>query len=237
MEIRKGKLLHDGKRKRVYEVQTENRLILSFKDTACFFEGNIHSPVKNKGKNAASVSSSLFRLLENYHIATHFIQTLKANELVVQKLKIFPFCVMVWNYASSNFAKRYGLDKGKPLDHPVIEFYWKNEKCHYPLLYADHLITFSLANDSEITEIINISRKTNAILKSFFERRNLILADFQLNLGQSEHGILVGDEITPDTCRLWDYQNGRLDLNRFRLDHGKVQSVYQELFERIGIQA
>jgi phosphoribosylaminoimidazole-succinocarboxamide synthase len=229
-------MLHDGRTKRVYSTQTEDHLILSFKDDVRFFDGGETVPVKNKGRYAAAVSTSLYRLLDNYHIATHFIQPFKANELVVQKMDMFPLQVAVWNYGSSHFSKRYGTDKGKPLDSPVIEFFWKNPKLHNPMIGTDHAIAFSLAKEFEISELVQISRKTNAVLKSFFERRNLVLADFQLEFGRTDRGILIGDEITLDCCRLWAIKDGEIDINRFRLDRGDIAKSYVELFEQIGIQ-
>jgi phosphoribosylaminoimidazole-succinocarboxamide synthase len=236
LELRKGKVLKDGKTKRVYSTQAEDQLILSFKDTVRFFDGGESVAFRNKGRYAAAVSTALFRLLDNYHIATHFVQPLKANELAVQKMDMFPLQVVVWNYGSSHFSKRYGTEKGKPLDFPVIELFWKNEKLHNPLIGADHAIAFSLAKEFEINELVQISRKTNAVLKSFFERRSLILADFQLEFGRTDRGILIGDEMTLDTCRLWHLQNGEIDFNRFRLDRGPVAKTYVDLYEQIGIQ-
>lgn len=236
MEIRKGKVLHDGKTKRVYATQGEDNLILSFKDDVHFYDGGDTIPVKNKGRCAAAVSTALFRLLENYHIATHFVQPYKPNEIIVQKMDMFPLEVVVWNYGSSNFSKRYGTEKGKPLDTPVIELYWKNVKLHNPLIGADHAISFALAKEFEIAELVQISRKTNAVLKSFFERRNLVLADFLLRFGRTDRGILIGDEMTLDRCRLWAVQDGEIDMNRYRLDRGNAAKSYPGLFEQIGIQ-
>jgi len=235
LELRKGKLLHDGKTKKMYAAPADDRLILSFKDNVLFYDSGEITPVKNRGKFAASVSATLFRLLENYHILTHFIQSLKPNEMVVQKLDMFPLQVVVWNCSASHFSKRYGIEKGKPLDHPVIEFCWKNPKVHNPTIGLDHAIAFSLAKEIEMSEMVAVARKINAVLKSFFERRNLILADFQLEFGKSDRGILVGDEISLDTCRLWDVQGGQTDMNRFRLDRGNIPKAYKELFERIGV--
>jgi phosphoribosylaminoimidazole-succinocarboxamide synthase len=236
LDFRKGKILQDGRTKRVYLTQVDGRWIVSFKDEACFYDGGELCLIKNRGRLAASSSTAFFRLLENYHILTYFIQPLKANELLVQQLEPFPIQVVVWNYGSSHFSKRFGLERGKPLDYPVIEFYMKTEKGPHPMIGQDHVIAFSLAKEFEIVEMIQISRKVNAVLKSFFERRNLVLADFQLEFGRSDKGILVCDEISPDTCRLWDLQNGQIDMNRFRPDRGHCQTVCLELFERIGFQ-
>ena len=237
MDFRKGKLLHDGKTKRLYATPSEDRLIAAFKDEARFYDAGDPAVVKNRGRYAAAVSTALFRLLENYHIPTHFVHPYKANEVIVQKLEMFSISAVIWNFASSHFSKRYGTEKGTLLEAPIIEWYWKNPKQHHPMISTDHAITFSLAKENELAEMAHTAKKANAVLKSFFERRSLVLADFRLEFGRCERGIVIGDELTLDTCRLWSTVNGQIDTNRFRFDRAHIQQSYVELFEKIGVQS
>jgi phosphoribosylaminoimidazole-succinocarboxamide synthase len=234
LEIRKGKLLKDGKTKKVFATGNPEVLVFSFKNEIPI--GEKHELFKGKtiGKHAAAVSGHVFRFLANYHIATHFIDVPKPGEMAVRKLGMIPLTVWVWNGASGYLCRRYGFEKGRILDLPIVETYWKNEALHNPMIQNDHALALGLIRQQEMTEIDRQARKINAILKDFFARRNLKLADFTLEFGFLNNDIVLGDEFSPETFRVWDVtREGNIDSSRFQLGKHDAETIFSEIAGRI----
>lgn len=234
MEIRKGKLLKDGKTKKVFATNNADVLVFSFKNEIPVGEKREIFKGKAVGRNAAEVSGHVFRFLANYHISTHFIDTPKPGEMTVRRLDMIPLTVWVWNGASGSLCRRYGLEKGRILDIPIVEFYWKNEALHNPMIQSDHALALGLVKPQAMLELDRLSRKINAVLKDFFARRNLKLADFALEFGFLNNDIVLGDEFSPDTFRVWDMpRDGSPDLSRFQIGKHDAETVFSEIVKRV----
>jgi len=205
----KKKKLYEGKAKKLYESEKENEIIQEFKDEVYATDSAQKNIVKGKGSLNNQISSHLFRLLESYHIPTHFIRQLSDREMLVRRLDMIKVQVVIRNVAAGNLVKRYGIEEGKELECPIIEYYLKDEERHDPMINEDHLMAFGHASSDEIKEIHRLSSKINAILKDFFKRRDLRLVDFSLEFGRCQGKIFVGDEISLDTCRFWDLKTNK----------------------------
>lgn len=234
-KIKKKKKLYEGKAKIIYETDNEELLIQEFKDDASAFDGAKKGKIKAKGVVNNQVSGHMFTYLENYHIPTHFVSQYSDNAMVVHRLEMIPVEVVMRNLATGSLVKRYGVEEGKELDHPILEFYLKDDAKHDPMINEDHVVAFGHANEEEVKLIKRYTQKINAILKSFFFRRNMLLVDFKLEFGRNKSGKLkLGDEISPDTCRFWDAESGeKLDKDRFRHDLGNAEDAYQEVLKRV----
>ncbi len=232
--MKKGELLYEGKAKKLYATDDPNLVIQEFKDDATAFNGKKKGTIQDKGIVNNKMSAFIFEFLESYHIPTHFEKVLSDREMLVKKLKIVPIEVVMRNIATGSLVKRYGLEDGKDLDYPVLEFYLKNDDLDDPMMNEHHAVAFGLATPEEMATITRFAMKINAILKSFFIRRKIRLVDFKLEFGRYEDKIILGDEISPDTCRLWDLETGKkLDKDRFRQDLGEVEEAYQEVLARV----
>lgn len=234
-KVKKKKKLYEGKAKIVYETDNEDLLIQEFKDDATAFDGEKKGKIKAKGSVNNQVSAHLFTYLENYHIPTHFVGQLSDNSMVINRLQMIPVEVVMRNIATGSLVKRFGVEEGKELEHPILEFYLKDDEKHDPMINEDHVVAFGHANEDEIRLIKRYTMKINAVLKSFFHRRNMLLVDFKLEFGRGKNGkIKLGDEISPDTCRFWDIESGeKMDKDRFRHDLGNVEEAYQEVLSRV----
>jgi len=209
-------------------------VIQEFKDDATAFNGKKKGTIKDKGVVNNKISAFIFEFLESYHVPTHFEKVLSDREMLVKKLDIIPVEVVMRNIATGSLVKRYGLEEGKELDYPVLEFYLKDDELNDPMINEHHAVAFGLATPDEMETISRYATKINAILKSFFIRRKIRLIDFKLEFGRFKDRILLGDEISPDTCRFWDLETGeKLDKDRFRQDLGRVEEAYQEMLNRI----
>lgn len=235
IKVKKKKKLYEGKAKIVYETENEELLIQEFKDDATAFDGKKKGKIKEKGALNNQISGRLFTFLESYHVPTHFVSQFSANAMVIKRLEMIPVEVVMRNVATGSLVKRYGVKDGTELDHPIIEFYLKDDAKHDPMINEDHVIAFGHADADEIKLIKRYAQKINAVLQSFFFRRDMVLVDFKLEFGRGKSGkIKLGDEISPDTCRLWDVQSGeKLDKDRFRQDLGKVEEAYREVHRRV----
>ena len=232
--MEKKELLYEGKAKRLYATDNNSLIIQEFKDDATAFNGAKKGKIPNKGEINNNISSFLFEYLDSYHIPTHFVRKLNATEMLVKKLTIIPIEVVVRNVATGSLTRRYGTPEGTVLEYPILEHYMKNDKLGDPLINEFHAYAFGLATPEEMRAISRVASKVNAILKSFFDRRGLTLVDFKLEFGKFNDSILLGDEISPDTCRIWDKKtNKKLDKDRFRHDLGGVEKAYRELEERL----
>ncbi len=234
MKLDRKDLLYEGKAKQIYITEDVNYLIMVFKDELTAFHGTKRGRFDGKGALCNAVSTYLFQYLENYHVGTHFVKKLSDNEMLVRRLEMIPIEVVVRNIATASLAKTYDLEEGSTLKYPIIEYRLKNDRLGDPMINEHHAYAMGHATPEEMKMISRIASKVNAILKSFFDRRSLMLVDFKIEFGKYDRSILIADEVSPDTCRIWDRKtNKKMDKDRFRYDMGRVDKVYQELLERI----
>jgi len=233
--LEKKELIHEGKAKKLYSTEEDNLLIQEFKDDATAFNGAKKGKISGKGEINCTISSIFFEYLQSYHIPTHFLSRLAPNEMLVKKVEIIPLEAVMRNIATGSLVKRLGFQDGKVLDYPIFELYLKNDELGDPLVNEYHAYALKLARPEEIRNMYRLTAKINAILKSFLERRGLILVDFKLEFGiDDQDELIVADEISPDTCRFWDRKtHKKLDKDRFRFDMGGVEKAYREILERI----
>ncbi len=228
------KLLYEGKAKKVYEVDKDKCLIY-FKDTATAFDATKKAEVEGKGILNNAISSLLFKLLEERGVKTHFIERVSEREMLVWRAKRLDLEVVVRNITAGSICKRLGFKEGEKLKKPLVEFFYKNDQLHDPLICIEHAVLLNIADKRTLKDIVKIALKVNTILKSFFKSHGLLLVDFKLEFGRLPEGTLaVIDEISPDTCRLWDAKTGeKLDKDRFRFDLGDLLEGYKKVFERV----
>ena len=227
--------LYEGKAKKVYATDDPNLVIVSYKDDATAFDGTKRGTIVGKGSINNRMTNYLMQLLEKNGIPTHFVEQLNDRETVVKKVSIVPLEVIIRNISAGSFAKRFGVEEGIVFDEPTIEFSYKNDELHDPLMNAYHAIALKLATREEIEQIKAMAFKINAILKEYFLHLNVKLVDFKLEFGRLPDGsIVLADEISPDTCRYWDATtNEKLDKDRFRRDLGGVEDAYNEMMRRV----
>jgi phosphoribosylaminoimidazole-succinocarboxamide synthase len=232
--LKKAKLIYEGKAKKLYETDDPDRLIIEFKDEAASLDGRKKGVFKDKGIVNNKMSEYIFKYLESYHIPTHFEQTISDREMVVKRLEMIPIEVIVRNIATGSLCTKYGCKEGEDLRYPIIELYLKNDELNDPMMNEYHAAAFGLATPEEMQTIERYATKINALLKSFFIRRKVRLVDFKLEFGRFHGELMLGDEISPDTCRFWDLETGEeLDKDRFRKDLGKVEEAYKEMLRRV----
>lgn len=233
--MKKTVQLYEGKAKKVFETDTEGIVIVSYKDDATALDGLKKGTITGKGAINNRMSNYLMQLLEKEGIPTHFVEELSDRETAVKKVSIVPLEVIVRNISAGHFAQRYGVEEGIVFDEPTIEFSYKNDDLHDPLLNAYHAVALGLADKSEIQHIKSLAFRINEILKEFFKSKNVKLVDFKMEFGRLPDGtIVLADEISPDTCRFWDYEtNEKLDKDRFRRDMGGVEGAYEEIYRRV----
>lgn len=228
------KKIHEGNAKKIYETDDPDQLIQEFKDNTMVIKNEKQTVIKGKGIINNQVSSFLFEYLEGFHVPTHFIKTLSNREMLVKRCEMIPIEIVIRNIAAGSLCERYGVEEGKILDFPILEYYLKDSKHHDPMINASHAISFGFVNGDELKTIDRFASKINAVLKSFFDRRGLKLVDLRLEFGRYKEKILLGDEISLDTCRFWDNSvDDKLDKDYFRLDGGNAETVYEEIKNRI----
>ena len=233
--MKKLKLLYEGKAKKVYQTEMAQRLIVEYKDDATAFNGLKKGTIVGKGIINNKMSNRLMQRLEDAGIPTHFVTELNDRETVVKRVSIVPLEVIVRNIAAGSFSMRYGVEEGTVFEQPTIEFSYKNDSLGDPLLNMDHAKALKLATDAEIATIRTMALRINEILKSFWAECGVTLVDFKLEFGRLSDGtIILADEISPDTCRLWDAKTGdKLDKDRFRRNLGGVEDAYAEIMRRL----
>ena len=233
--MKKTVQLYEGKAKKVYDTDCEGIVIVSYKDDATAMDGLKKGTISGKGAINNRMSNYLMQLLEKEGIPTHFVEELSERETAVKKVSIVPLEVIVRNISAGSFAKRYGVEEGIVFDEPTIEFSYKNDDLHDPLINAYHAVALKLATKEEIEHIKSLAFRINSILKDYFKSINVKLVDFKMEFGRLADGtIVLADEISPDTCRFWDYEtNEKLDKDRFRRDMGGVEDAYKEIMKRI----
>lgn len=233
--MKKTVQLYEGKAKKVFDTDTEGIVIVSYKDDATALDGLKKGTIIGKGTINNRMSNYLMQLLEKDGIPTHFVEELSDRETAVKKVTIVPLEVIVRNISAGHFAQRYGVEEGIVFDEPTIEFSYKNDDLHDPLLNAYHAVALGLADKSEIQLIKSMAFRINDILKEFFKTKKVKLVDFKMEFGRLPDGtIVLADEISPDTCRFWDLEtNEKLDKDRFRRDMGGVEDAYEEMYRRV----
>ena len=233
--MKKTKLLYEGKAKKVFATNDPDLVIVSYKDDATALDGLKKGTISGKGVINNRMSNYLCRLLEKHGVPTHFVEELNDRETVVKKVSIVPLEVIIRNISAGSFAKRYGVEEGIVFTEPTIEFSYKNDDLHDPLINSYHALALGLATKKEIEEIKAMAFKVNDILKEYFLSLNVKLVDFKLEFGRLKDGtIVLADEISPDTCRFWDADtNEKLDKDRFRRDMGGVEDAYNEMMKRV----
>ena len=233
--MEKKEQLYEGKAKKVFATEDPQLLIVQYKDDATAFNGLKKGTIVGKGIINNLMSNRLMAMLESEGVPTHFIQELSQRETLVKKVSIVPLEVIVRNIAAGSFSKRYGVEEGVIFDQPTIEFSYKNDELGDPLLNTKHALALKVATPEEIETIERYSLKINEVLKSCWLSCGVILVDFKLEFGRLADGtIVLADEISPDTCRLWDSKtHEKLDKDRFRRDLGGVEEAYAEIKKRL----
>ena len=233
--MEKKEQLYEGKAKKVFATDDANLVIVDYKDDATAFNGEKKGTIAGKGVINNVMSNHMFQLLEQQGVPTHFVEQLSDRETVVKKVSIVPLEVIIRNISAGSFAKRYGVNEGIVFDEPTIEFSYKNDDLGDPLMNAYHAIALKLATREEIEQIKGMAFKVNEVMKQYFDTLDVTLVDFKLEFGKTADGtIVLADEISPDTCRLWDKTTGeKLDKDRFRRDLGGVEEAYQEIMKRV----
>ena len=228
--------LYEGKAKKIFLTDDPDILIVSYKDSATAFNGEKKGSIKGKGEINNRMTNYLFRLLDKEGIPTHYVKELSGRETAVKRVEIVPLEVIIRNVAAGSFSKRLGIAEGTVLKEPTIEFSYKNDALGDPLINSSFARALGLASEEEINTIKNYAFKINQILKRIFLAAGLKLIDFKIEFGRYHDKIILADEISPDTCRLWDVTtNEKLDKDRFRRDLGNVEEAYVEVFSRLGL--
>ena len=233
--MEKREQLYEGKAKKVYATDDENLVIVSYKDDATAFDGLKKGTIAGKGVVNNKMSNRLMQLLEQNGVPTHFVEELSDRETLVKKVEIVKLEVIIRNISAGSFAKRFGVEEGIVFAEPTIEFSYKNDDLHDPLMNAYHAIALGVATREEIETIKAMAFKVNEVMKAFFLSLGVKLVDFKLEFGRLPDGtIVLADEISPDTCRFWDAEtNEKLDKDRFRRDLGNVEDAYAEMMRRV----
>lgn len=235
MNVQRGQLLYEGKAKRVYEVARDDAYLVEFKDDATAFNGEKRGQIVNKGILNNRMSAHFFELLEKSGVRTHFLQTLSEREMLVKRVRIIAVEVVCRNIVAGTLAKRLGIAEGVDLGSTVVEFYYKDDALGDPLINRSHAQALQLATRAQLDELEARALEINDILKTHLVARGLLLVDFKLEFGITQEGeLILADEISPDTCRLWDVNTReKLDKDRFRRDLGGVEQAYEEVWRRL----
>jgi len=234
--MKKLEILYEGKAKKVYSTDVEDVLIVDYKDDATAFNGLKKGTIVGKGIINNRMTNYLFSLLEKEGVPTHLVEELSDRETAVKKVEIVPLEVIVRNVAAGSFSKKLGVEEGTKLLTPTLEFSYKNDELGDPLINDHFAVALNLATWEEIDTIKKYAFKVNEVLKAYFLTANIKLIDFKIEFGRYHGQIILADETSPDTCRLWDVEtNEKLDKDRFRRDLGNVEEAYNEVFKRLGL--
>ena len=233
--MQKLEQLYEGKAKKVFKTDNPDEFIIEYKDDATAGDGAKKGTIAGKGVINNEMTSILFPMIEKAGIPTHFIEKLSPTEQLVKVVTILPLEVIVRNTAAGSISQRLGIPEGTKFDEPTLEFSYKNDDYHDPLINDDHAVAMKLATREEIAQVRDMTMKLNEFLKDFFAQRGVDLIDFKVEYGKDNYGnIILADEISPDTCRFWDIETGeKLDKDRFRRDLGNVEEAYQEMLKRV----
>lgn len=234
--MEKLELLYEGKAKKVYKTEDPDVLIVDYKDDATAFNGLKKGTISGKGAINNRMTNYVFSLLEKEGVPTHLVEELSDRETAVKKVEIVPLEVIIRNIAAGSFAKKLGIEEGTPLLQPTLEFSYKNDDLGDPFINGYYALALGLATEEEIEKITTMAFKVNEVMKKFFAEAGIELVDFKIEFGRYKGDIILADEVSPDTCRLWDINtHEKLDKDRFRRDMGGVEDAYNEVFKRIGL--
>ena len=235
--MKKLEQLYEGKAKKVFLTDDPDVVIVDYKDDATAFNGEKKGTITGKGVINNRMTNYVFQMMEKEGVKTHFVEELSDRETAVKKVEIVPLEVIVRNVAAGSFSKRMGVEEGRELLCPILEFSYKNDDLGDPFINDDYALALGLATKEEIDTIRTYTIKVNEFLKAFFLKANLKLIDFKIEFGRLKDGtIILADEISPDTCRFWDIKTReKLDKDRFRRDLGGVEDAYNEVAKRIGL--
>ena len=235
--MKKLEQLYEGKAKKVYKTDDENLYIVDYKDDATAFNGKKKGQIEGKGVINNKMSNYLMSLMEKEGIPTHFVEELSDRETVVKKVEIVPLEVIIRNIAAGSFSKRFGVEEGKALLNPTLEYCLKDDALDDPMINDYQITAIGAATKEDLATISDLTFKVNDFLKAYFAKLNIELVDFKIEFGKTPDGqIILADEISPDTCRLWDATtHEKLDKDRFRRDMGGVEEAYQEVSKRLGL--
>lgn len=233
--MQKLEQIYEGKAKKVFKTDDPELFIVDYKDDATAFNGLKKGTITGKGVINNKMSNFLMKIIEKKGVPTHLVEELSDRETLVKKVTIVPLEVIVRNITAGSFAKRYGVEEGIVFKKPTVEFSYKNDDLGDPLLSESHAIALELVTEEELALISKYALQVNDILKEFWKARNVTLVDFKIEFGKTSDGtIILADEISPDTCRLWDSEtNEKLDKDRFRRDLGGVEEAYEEVMKRL----
>jgi phosphoribosylaminoimidazole-succinocarboxamide synthase len=231
----KGSLLYEGKAKKIYSTEDPNIVLIQYKNSITAFNGQKKEEIEGKGELNNRISSQILQLLTEKNIPNHFIKVVSPTEQLVKKVEIIPLEVVVRNIVAGSLAKRVGLPEGTNMMEPLVEFYYKNDDLGDPLLTNEHIKLLNLISERELEKLRNIALKINDILIEFFKGIHVNIVDFKLEFGKDVDGeILLADEISPDTCRLWDMNTKKkLDKDVFRRNLGSLTEAYQNILSRM----
>lgn len=235
--MKKLEMLYEGKAKKVYTTDVEDVYIVDYKDDATAFNGLKKGTISGKGVINNKMTNHIFKILEEAGVPTHLVEELSDRETAVKKVEIVPLEVIVRNVSAGSFAKKLGMEEGKKLIAPTLEFSYKNDDLGDPMINDYYAIAIGIATREEIERITELVFKVNEVLIEYFAGYGIDLIDFKVEFGRYKGGIILADEISPDTCRLWDSNtHDKLDKDRFRRDLGNVEDAYMEVAKRLGIK-
>lgn len=229
------KLLYEGKAKKLFTTEDPGLLRVEYKDDATAFNGKKFDRLEGKGQLNNAITIFFFEYLEKNQIPSHFVRRISETEQLVRSVQIVPLEVVVRNVAAGSLSKRIGWDEGRELPYPIVEFYYKDDDLGDPLLAEEHIRLLELATEEEMQELKKKGLAVNKVLRPLLEQKNIRLIDFKLEFGLDQNGgLLLADEISPDTCRFWDADTGnKMDKDRFRRDLGGVTEAYREIYQRL----
>ncbi len=234
--MKKLEQLYEGKAKKVYATDDPDVLIVDYKDDATAFNGVKKGTIVGKGAINNRMTNHVFKILESKGVPTHFVEELSDRETAVKRVEIVPLEVIIRNVAAGSFSKRLGVEEGTVLKEPTIEFSYKNDDLGDPLINSYFAVALGLATWEEIDTIKKYAFQVNDVLREYFLQADIKLIDFKIEFGRFHGQIILADETSPDTCRLWDVNtNEKLDKDRFRRDLGNVEEAYNEVFNRLGL--
>ena len=234
--MQKGELLYSGKAKSVYRTTDADKLIIHFRNDTSAFDGERVEQLARKGMVNNKFNAFIMRKLDAAGVATHFERLLADDEALVKRLDMIPVECVVRNIAAGSLSKRLGVEEGTALKSPIFEFFLKNDKLHDPMVNEFHIRAFGWASDAEVARMQALSFRVNEVLRALFDRGDMLLVDFKLEFGRFKGELLLGDEFSPDGCRLWDKATrNKLDKDRFRRSLGGVVEAYEEVARRLGV--
>ncbi len=232
--MKKLEQLYEGKAKKVFRTDDPKCLIVDYKDDATAFNGEKKGQIVGKGVVNNTMTNIILQLLEQKGVPTHYVEQISDRETIVKAVKILPLEVITRNISAGSFAKRYGVEEGIVFDKPTFELSYKNDDLGDPLMCESHALALKLVTEEQLEKVKSYTATVNETLKEFFLDKGLKLVDFKIEFGLYDGEVILADEISPDTCRLWDVEtNEKMDKDRFRRDLGKIEETYAEVLRRV----